>query len=314
MGIAEAIPGVSGGTIAFITGIYQELLNTIKLFTPANFKLLFTSPRGFFKAINGAFLFLLLCGMFAGLVMGILLISKLLLSHREVLWAFFMGVVMMSIIYFGRRQSWNVQSIAFCLLFAIGTYYITQLRPGTGSTEIWYVFIAGAVAVSALILPGLSGSFMLLLFGLYDTVILTLKEIISTRSIDSSSMVLVILGIGIIVGLFSFARVLSYFFNRHNQLTMAAMIGVLIGSLSKLWPWKKVTEVLNKTTLAYESVDIVYLTDPHNYKVITEHNLMPNAYAQYADARIIMVIAAMILGLVAVYVMSRFDKTIKATP
>ncbi len=307
MGIAEAIPGVSGGTLAFITGIYQELLDTIKAFNPSNLKLLFRSPGLFFENINGGFLLLLLSGMGAGLGIGVLVISKLLLSHKEVLWAFFLGVVLMSIVHFSKAQRWNVKGILLAVIMACLTFWITTLEPTAGSNAYVYVFVAGAVAISALMLPGISGSFILLLFGLYDTIIMTVKNVLTERSFTSESMILVVFAAGMLVGLFSFARVLSYLFKQYYELTMAAMIGVLIGSLNKLWPWKKITSVLNKSTMSIESADAIYLVHPEEYKVIGEVNLLPFDYAIFGDPRIFMVALAILLGIVVVYGMSRFD-------
>jgi len=179
MGIAEAIPGVSGGTIAFITGIYEELLRTIKSFTPSGLLQLFKDPRAGWQTLNGTFLFWLLLGMAAGIVVGVFGISHLIEHHQILLWAFFFGLVLASAAYFAIDINWNLYYTILAIAGATLAYGMTQFLPAQGSENPLYLIMSGILAISALMLPGLSGSFILLLLGLYQTVIGGVKGILS---------------------------------------------------------------------------------------------------------------------------------------
>ena len=306
MGIAEAIPGVSGGTIAFITGIYEELLDTIKGIQPANLKLIFSDRKAFWKAINGPFLIWLLLGMGAGLVFGVLVISHLLETQKEILWGLFFGLVLGAAIYLGKGVKWNWQAILALIIGTIASYLVTTLIPSTGSDHPLYLFLSGAIAISALMLPGISGSFLLLILGLYAKIVETLKAVLT--EFDFSGIgTLMIFGAGVLVGLFTFARVLSWLFKSYRNTTMATMIGILIGSLNKLWPWKKITAVYAKLTDSIEFFDGIALVDGENYKVLSESNLLPSQYATYADPKLIWVSLAVVIGFIAVIGASRLS-------
>ncbi len=306
MGIAEAIPGVSGGTIAFITGIYQELIETIKSFHPGNLKLVFSHPKSFWNRINGPFLGWLLCGMAIGLLLGIFVISYLLEHYQALLWSVFFGLVLASAYYLGKGVKWSWQAILGALIGAVLSYMITTLVPAEGSEHPLYLLVAGTVAVSALMLPGISGSFILLLLGLYATVINELKEFLS--SLDPASLKIIgIFSAGLLIGLFSFSRILSYLFRRYEMITMGTMIGVLIGSLNKLWPWKKITAALSKTNDTIVQLDTIQYPNPDEYKILTEVNLSPFEFAHYEDPMITQVIICFLAGLLSVFLLSRFD-------
>lgn len=307
MGVAEAIPGVSGGTIAFITGIYEELLSTIKSFTPTNIKLAFSNPKAFWVSINGPFLVMLFLGMAFGLSIGVIVISSLLETHKPLLWAVFFGIVVASVIFMGRDVKWNAKAIALGVLFALVSYGLTLLNPAQGSNQLLYVFMAGCIAISALMLPGISGSFMLLLLGLYDAIIHAVKNMITTLSFGEDFWMILVFSLGLIVGLFSFARVLSFLFRDYHNLTMASMIGVLLGSLNKLWPYKEINTAFDKETGLIESVHQVRLTDPDRYKVVTESNLTPGEYAMFESPQTLIVILLATAGFVLVWWMMRHD-------
>lgn len=312
MGIAEAIPGVSGGTIAFITGIYEELLSTIKSFTPTNLFLAVKDIKRFWIVINGQFLLWLLSGMVIGLLFGILVISHLLESHQILLWAFFFGLVLASAIYLARGITWDIQSVMSAIIGAVVAYFISQLTPSSGSDNPIYLFLSGCIAISALMLPGLSGSFMLLLLGLYDQIINGIKGIISDHDF-SQLLPIGIFAAGALTGLFSFARVLSFLFKKYPHTTMATMIGVLIGSLTKLWPWKRINTVYDKITSKSLEMAGVVLPDAERYKILSETNLMPGAYSEYGDPRTLAVAACFIGGLMIVGLISRMSKDTVST-
>lgn len=304
MGMAEAIPGVSGGTIAFITGIYQELLSTIKGITPSNLRLILTDRKAFWEAINGKFLLWLLLGMVGGLVTGILLISHLLENHQILLWAFFFGLVIASAIYLARDVKWSLTAVIGAIAGAALAYLITNLAPASGSDNPFYLFFSGCLAISALMLPGISGSFVLLLLGLYDQIINGLKAIITEQ--DFAQLIPIgIFASGTLVGMFSFARILTFLFNKYPGHTMATMIGVLIGSLAKLWPWKKITSIYDKQAGNAVEMDGIKLPNAEEFKIISELNLMPSDFAAYGDPRTIAAVICMIAGLSIVFLLSK---------
>ncbi len=309
MGVAEAIPGVSGGTIAFITGIYQELIETIKSITPSNLKLIFSDFGAFWKAVNGNFLIKLLSGMFLGIVFGVLVITHFLETEKEILWGFFFGLVIASAVLLGRDVKWNPKHIALTIVGAVISYFITTISPADGSDNLLYIFFAGSIAVSALMLPGVSGSFILLLFGLYHTVIGALKSVIKFDFGSGELLILVAMIGGVLAGLFSFARLLSYMFKNYEQATMSFLIGVLLGSLNKLWPWKLIETAYDKVNDTIVSINSTELPDPEEFKIVTELNLMPSDYSLYSDPKTAIVIAAALAGIIIIGAMGYFDRT-----
>ena len=235
MGAADVVPGVSGGTIAFISGIYEELLGSI---SNVNLSLLKTlKSKGFkeaWKQLNGNFLASLFVGIFISIVSLAKVISWLLVNHPILLWSFFFGLVLASVIYIAKQiTKWNAVSIVLLVLGAVLAYYITTLNPMVSeNSSTLFMFFAGAIAICAMILPGISGSFILVLLGAYKPVLAA----INNRDITT----IVAVGLGAIIGLLSFSRVLKYLFANYKNYTLAALTGFIIGSLNKIWPWKKV--------------------------------------------------------------------------
>jgi len=304
MGIAEVIPGVSGGTIAFITGIYETLINSIKAIGPG---LLTTFKKDGFGAvweeINGAFLVNLAVGMIAGIVVGVFGVTHILETYPVLLWAFFFGLIIASAIYIGKQVTkWGVTQIA-CLIAGIAiAYYITIAAPSEGNTALWFVFISGVIAISALILPGISGSFILLLMGMYTIIIPTLKE--TLRTFDTEGLIMMgVFGAGCLVGLMTFSRLLSWTFKNYHNATMAALTGFMIGSLNKIWPWRKAVKGLD------EKGNIVMITpDMEVEKILQEVNLSPSSFAeQVGEPYLIFAIALMIAGFASVFLMERLS-------
>ncbi|MFK5958130.1 MAG: DUF368 domain-containing protein [Lutibacter sp.] len=234
MGAADVVPGVSGGTIAFISGIYEELLTSISSVNFRTLKLLKTNGvKAAWKAINGNFLVALLIGIFISIISLAKIISWLL-EHKPILvWAFFFGLVLASILYIGKQISkWNIITI-IVLLAGVGiAYYITTLEPliSVNSSPL-FLFLAGAIAICAMILPGISGAFILVLLGAYKPVL----EAIHNKDFK----LIAILALGAIVGLLSFSKVLKWLFKNHKNYTLAVLTGFILGSLNKIWPWKK---------------------------------------------------------------------------
>ncbi len=235
MGAADVVPGVSGGTIAFISGIYEELLGTI---SNINLKLLKTLKgeglKAAWKQANGNFLVALLTGVFVSIVSLAKVISWLLTNHPILVWSFFFGLVLASVIYIAKQVTqWNVLSGVLLIVGAIVAYYITTLNPLVSEhSSMSFMFLAGAIAICAMILPGISGSFILVLLGAYKPVLAA----VNNRDLATIAVV----GAGAIIGLLSFSRVLKYLFANYKNYTLVVLTGFIIGSLNKIWPWKKV--------------------------------------------------------------------------
>lgn len=238
MGAADVVPGVSGGTIAFITGIYEELINSIKNINLDAIRLFFTGRwRSFWRHINGNFLL----AVFAGIAISVLSLARLLeylLEHQPVLiWSFFFGLVLASSYVVSRKiTKWEYPKIV-ALVGGIGiAFYITSVTPATTTDAFWFVFIAGAMASCAMILPGISGSFILLLLGKYSFALHAVNERIIVD--------LLLLGSGAVIGLILFSNLLSWLLRKHHDVTIAVLVGFMIGSLNKIWPWKETLETI----------------------------------------------------------------------
>lgn len=235
MGAADVVPGVSGGTIAFISGIYEELLGTI---SNINLKLLKTlkgeGVKAAWKQANGNFLAALLTGVFVSIVSLAKVISWLLTNHPILVWSFFFGLVLASVIYIAKQVTqWNVLSGVLLIVGAIVAYYITTLNPLVSEhSSMSFMFLAGAIAICAMILPGISGSFILVLLGAYKPILAA----VNNRDLTTITVV----ALGAVVGLLSFSRVLKYLFANYKNYTLVVLTGFIIGSLNKIWPWKKV--------------------------------------------------------------------------
>lgn len=240
MGAADVVPGVSGGTIAFITGIYEELIESINRINLEALKIL--RGKGLAAAwdyINGWFFVPLFLGIGVSIVSLAKGISWLLVHEPVLLWSFFFGLVFASIFFVGKQvKQWGLPPVVAFILGAIIAYMITIL-PASGSNDaLWYLFLSGSIAICAMILPGISGSFILVLLGSYSTVLNAIHE--------RDLMVIAVVGAGAVIGLLSFARVLKLMFAKYHDLTVALLSGFLLGSLNKIWPWKRVEEVMIK--------------------------------------------------------------------
>lgn len=234
MGAADVVPGVSGGTIAFISGIYEELLTSI---SNINFTLMKTLKneglKAAWKQLNGNFLFFLFLGIGISIISLAKAIKWMLENEPILLWSFFFGLVLASIIYVGKQiTKWNVGVVFSLILGAALAFYITTLTPMINdNSSPWFLFFAGAVAVCAMILPGISGAFILVLLGAYKPVL----EAVNSRDVLTISLV----AFGAIFGLLSFSRVLKWLFAKFKNLTLAVLTGFILGSLNKIWPWKE---------------------------------------------------------------------------
>ena len=232
MGAADVIPGVSGGTIAFLMGIYEELLNSIKSVNGEALKLLFTGKiSAFWKHINGSFLLSLGAGILFSVFSLARLMKYLLEFHPVPLWSFFFGLILASAIYILKGlDKWSFQNILSLLAGVAIAAYICLASPAQTPDALWFVFLCGAIAICAMILPGISGSFILLLMGKYAFIMNAVTEL--------NIVVLAVFAVGCAVGIISFSHVLSWLLKKYYMLTIALLSGFMVGSLLKVWPWK----------------------------------------------------------------------------
>jgi putative membrane protein len=236
MGAADVVPGVSGGTIAFISGIYEELITSINNIRPALLGVLAKEGfAAFWKELNGSFLLALITGIGISVITLAKGISWMLTNEPILVWSFFFGLVLASVIYVGRSISqWNLGTIITGLLGAILAYGVVSLPVSQQEPGLPYLFLSGALAICAMILPGISGAFILVLLGSYKTVLDAVHE----RDLQT----ILVVGAGAIIGLLSFARLLKWMFARYRNATLALLTGFIIGSLPKIWPWKIVLD------------------------------------------------------------------------
>ena len=242
MGAADVVPGVSGGTIAFISGIYEELLETINSINFKTLKILKSNGfKAMWKSINGNFLISLLFGIGISIISFAKLIKWSIENEPIMVWSFFFGLVLASVIYIAKQiKNWNSMTILALIIGASIAYYVTILPPmvSEGSSDL-FMFFAGALAICAMILPGISGGFILLLLGAYKPALDALN--------DRDLKTIFLLISGAIVGLLTFSRVLKWMFEKFHNLTLAVLTGFVLGSLNKIWPWKNIvkSEMIN---------------------------------------------------------------------
>ena len=258
MGAADVVPGVSGGTIAFIVGIYDELINSIKSINGESLKLFFTGKWiAFCKQINAAFLFSIILGIGISIFSLAKVITWLLTDHPVLVWAFFFGLVLASTWFVSKDiKEWNWKTILAFIVGAAVAYYITVATPAETPTNLLFIFLCGAIAICAMILPGISGSFILVLLGKYFFVM----EAVKTFNLK----IIFVFAAGAFLGITSFSRVLSYALKHFRNITLAVLTGFMLGSLNKVWPWKETVETF---------VDSHGVTKP-----LIEVNAMPDQY------------------------------------
>ena len=258
MGAADVVPGVSGGTIAFISGIYEELITSINGINFSKYKVLRNEGfKSFWSAINGNFLLALFSGIFISVFSLAKMISWLLVNQPILLWSFFFGLVLASIFFIARDiENWNLGTITAFVLGAGIAYYITTLPPSENTHSLLYLFLSGALAVCAMILPGISGAFILVLLGSYKTIL----DAVHQRELYTIATV----AVGAVFGLLSFARLLKWMFQNYKNSTLALLTGFILGSLNKIWPWKRVleTKIFGKKVIPINEVNI----SPFNFE------------------------------------------------
>ena len=236
MGAADVVPGVSGGTMAFILGIYEELIKSIRSFDLIFLKRLFSlKVKDALDHASWRFLMAVGAGILVAIFTLARILSWLLHNHPILIWSFFFGLIVASLFTVSKHlNKWTPSVIVWMGLGALCTYFLVGMVPARTPDTVWFLFMSGAIAICAMILPGISGAFILVLLGKYHYVL----EAVNNR--DILTLALVAAGAG--VGLVTFVRLLSWLFSRYHDITIALLTGLMFGSLRKIWPWKKTLE------------------------------------------------------------------------
>lgn len=274
MGAADVVPGVSGGTMAFILGIYEELIESIREFGQPPFLRAVTRLRirEVFTIINWKFLLAVLSGIGLAVLTLARVLEWLLENRPTLVWSFFFGLVLASVVAVARRvEKWRLPLWIALILGTVFAFVLVGLVPLQTPDAPWFLFLSGAVAICAMILPGISGAFILVLLGKYEYVL----NAVNRRDILDVAWV----GLGAAIGIVTFAQVLGWLFKRYHDVTVAVLTGFMLGSLRKVWPWK---------------VDVAFMTGRHGEKIPTvQHNVLPDA----VNGEVLFAIALAVLGL-----------------
>lgn len=246
MGAADVIPGVSGGTIAFIMGIYDEFVGSIAKVDSEALRLLLKGKiREFWKHINGNFLISLIAGIGASVIILAGLMQMLLSNHPIQTWAFFFGLIVASSIFILRGISgWKLRDGLFLALGCILGVVVCTLSPTQTPDALWFIFLSGAIAICAMILPGISGSFILLILGKYQYIMGVISGLASGQDVASNLVILGVFLIGAVVGIIAFSKFLHWLLARWHKETLIALAGFIIGSLVKVWPWSNTDAIV----------------------------------------------------------------------
>lgn len=280
MGAADVVPGVSGGTMAFILGIYEELIESIREFGQPPFlrALVRLRVREIFTIVNWKFLLSVLGGIGAAVLTLAKLLEWLLENRATMVWSFFFGLVLASVVAVARRvPKWRPSLWLALVLGTVFAFVLVGLVPLQTPDAPWFLFLSGAVAICAMILPGISGAFILVLLGKYEFVL----NAVNRRDVLDVLWV----GLGAVVGIITFAQVLGWLFNRYHDVTVSVLTGFMLGSLRKVWPWK---------------VDVEFMTDRHGARIPTvQHNVLPDGLT----GDVMIAVALAVIGLVVVLVL-----------
>jgi len=291
MGAADVVPGVSGGTIAFISGIYEELIGTLNNINFSLLKHLKTQGlKSTWKKANGPFLLALLTGVFVSIVSLAKGVEWVLEHHPILLWSFFFGLILASIIYVGKQIKTTAKDFKIFIAMAIGAavaYLITTLNPSETTDTHLFLFFAGALAICAMILPGISGAFILVIIGAYAPVL----QAINSRNLKT----ILIFGAGAVVGLLSFSKLLKWLFEKYHRLTLAVITGFMIGSLNKIWPWK---------------IALTFRTNSKGVQVpLNEASISPFNFD--GNPQLLQAIGMMVIGVLIILILEKISTTNK---
>ena len=239
MGAADVIPGVSGGTIAFIMGIYDEFVGSIASINAEAMKLLFKGQfKAFWKHINGTFLVSIVLGIGISVVLLAGLMQTLLTVYPIQTWAFFFGLIAASSIFILRGISgWKLREVLFLIFGGVLGVTVCTLSPTQTPDALWFIFLSGAIAICAMILPGISGSFILLILGKYQYIMAAISGLVAGENFGQNLLILCVFLVGAVVGILGFSKFLHWLLARWNKETLIVLAGFIIGSLVKVWPW-----------------------------------------------------------------------------
>lgn len=251
MGAADVIPGVSGGTIAFMTGIYEDLVGSINAINMTALRLLFTGKlKQFWKQINGNFLLALA----AGILISILSLAKtmqfLLATHPIQTWAFFFGLIVASSIFILKGiKEWRIKDAVILAAGIILGAVVCTLSPTETPDGLWFIFLCGAIAICAMILPGISGSFILLILGKYQYMMGSISNIVSSEATAKDFLVILVFAAGAVTGIIAFSKFLHWLLARYHRQTILILAGFIIGSLVKVWPWSNAEAIASQADM-----------------------------------------------------------------
>ena len=293
MGMADVVPGVSGGTIAFISGIYEELLGSIKSIDLEAIKMLFTGKfRALWKKINGNFLFSLIAGIGVAILSMARVMTYMLENHPIITWSFFFGLIIASALMVAREvKHWSVASIITMIVGIVVSYWITVVSPATTPNDWWFVMLSGAIAICAMILPGISGAFILLLMGKYAYIMEAVTEL--------NIGVLALFAVGAVAGIVSFSHVLSWLLAKWHDATVTLLMGFMIGSLNKVWPWKQTLET--------------YLDSHGVEQPLVQANVSPAQFEMLgSESHLTLAIVSCVVGFALIYIIELIGKHSRA--
>lgn len=284
MGAADVVPGVSGGTMAFILGIYEELIGAIRSFDSRFLKLLFSSRiKEALEHVSWKFLISLGLGIFMAILSLARILSWLLQNQPILIWAFFFGLILASVFTVSRHLSkLNLYTWIWMLLGTIGAYFLVGMVPVSTPNTSWFLFVSGAIAICAMILPGISGAFILLLLAKYHFAL----EAVNNRDLFP----LLIMAAGAAFGLLAFSRLLHWLLRKYHDMTIALLTGLMLGSLRKVWPWK---ETLKSRVEAYG-----------NIAPVTQVNVLPSQWSN----EVTLALFLMAVGFLVVLFLNRLAK------
>ena len=283
MGMADVVPGVSGGTIAFISGIYEELLDSIRSVNATALKLLLRFRLAeFWRHINGRFLLPVLLGIAVAIFSLARLMTYLLVNHPIGIWSFFFGLIVASALLVARQVGrWDWRTVLAFVVGAVAAWWITVATPAETPNDWWFVMLSGAIAICAMILPGISGAFILLLLGKYQYIMHAVGEF--------NIPVIVVFVIGAAAGIISFSHLLSWLLKHWHDVTVSVLMGFMVGSLNKVWPWKETVET--------------YLDSHGVAQPLVQNNVAPGTFEQLTGQPSLLVQAVLlgIVGFLAIY-------------
>ena len=290
MGAADVVPGVSGGTIAFITGIYDNLIQSLRLITPGLlYKIKQDGLKNTLHYVNAPFLTAILLGILTSIFSLAQLVTWLLAVYPIPLWSFFFGLIIISTVHILKQ----IKHFSFfsCILILLGggfAYTITIMHPLAISAVGINIVLGGAIAICAMILPGISGSFILLLLGLYSPILEAIKNL--------NLEIMALFALGALLGLLSFSHLLSFLLKNYKSQTFCVLVGLMLGTLGKIWPWKEV---------------VSWRINSHGKQVpFLEHNLLPSVYEQVTgnSSQLILACCFFVIGILIIYLLEKTSR------